>query len=114
MEWKKQAYFHRPRGYWQPHPLVDEDISVCAAQPCTLFPQILWKIGLHIIMEWEKRDELVTASAIENIVRKLMTSEEGDDIRKRAEKLGAAVRESIEKGGASQLELNSLTPDLKT
>ncbi|WMV23897.1 hypothetical protein MTR67_017282 [Solanum verrucosum] len=66
------------------------------------------------MLEWEKLEELVTTSAIENVVRKLMASEEGDDIRKRAEKLGAAVRESTEKEGTSQLELNSLTPDLKT
>ncbi|KAJ8564812.1 hypothetical protein K7X08_001272 [Anisodus acutangulus] len=64
------------------------------------------KIGL-IVREWEKREELVNASTIENFVRKLMVSEEGDEIRKRAEELGAAVRQSTEKGGASQLELDS-------
>ncbi|XP_055802710.1 zeatin O-glucosyltransferase-like [Solanum dulcamara] len=64
------------------------------------------KIGL-LVRDWKKREELVTASAIENVVRKLMASEEGDEIRKRAEELGAAVRESTEKGGASQLELDS-------
>ncbi|WMV23973.1 hypothetical protein MTR67_017358 [Solanum verrucosum] len=60
-----------------------------------------------VIREWKKHEELVTASAIENVVRKLMASEEGDEIRKRAEDLGAVVRESIEKGGASQLEVDS-------
>ncbi|CAN4116370.1 unnamed protein product [Withania somnifera] len=64
------------------------------------------KIGL-LVREWEKREELVTASAIENVVRKLMASEEGDEIRERAEELGVAVRQSTEKGGASQLELDS-------
>ncbi|KAK6791278.1 hypothetical protein RDI58_010359 [Solanum bulbocastanum] len=60
-----------------------------------------------LVREWKKHKELVTASIIENVVRKLMALEEGDEIRKRAEELGAAVRESIEKGGASQLELDS-------
>ncbi|WMV23054.1 hypothetical protein MTR67_016439 [Solanum verrucosum] len=57
--------------------------------------------------EWEKREELVSASTIENVVRKLMASEEGNVIRKRAEELGEAVRQSTEKGGASRIELDS-------
>ncbi|PHU17247.1 hypothetical protein BC332_12942 [Capsicum chinense] len=48
------------------------------------------KIGL-LVREWEKREELVSASSIENAVRKLMASEEGDAIRKRAEELGEVV-----------------------
>nr|AQQ16698.1 UDP-glycosyltransferase g30575 [Nicotiana attenuata] len=64
------------------------------------------KIGM-LVREWGKRDELVTASTIENVVRKLMASEEGDVIRKRAEELGEAVRRSTEKGGASRKELDS-------
>ncbi|KAM3339089.1 zeatin O-glucosyltransferase [Capsicum galapagoense] len=64
------------------------------------------KIGL-IVREWEKREELVSASTIENVVRKLMASDEGDVIRKRAKELGEAVRCSTEKGGASRMELDS-------
>ncbi|MCE2055723.1 hypothetical protein HAX54_043277 [Datura stramonium] len=56
----------------------------------------------------KKREELVTASTIENVVRKLMASEEGNAIRKRAEELGESVRRSTEKGGVSQKELESL------
>lgn len=64
------------------------------------------KIGL-VIMEWDKkRDEVVTASTIDNVVRRLMASEEGDEIRKRAKEFGEAVRKSTEKGGASQMELD--------
>ncbi|XP_059308879.1 zeatin O-xylosyltransferase-like [Lycium ferocissimum] len=48
------------------------------------------KIGL-IVREWEKRDLLVSASTIENVVRKLMATEEGDVIRKRAKELGEAI-----------------------
>ncbi|KAM3338768.1 zeatin O-glucosyltransferase-like [Capsicum galapagoense] len=64
------------------------------------------RIGL-IVREWEKREELVSASSIENVVRKLMASEEGDAIRKRAEELGEVVRCSTENGGSSQIELDS-------
>ncbi|KAF3619600.1 Zeatin O-glucosyltransferase [Capsicum annuum] len=64
------------------------------------------KVGLTV-REWEKREELVSASTIENVVRKLMASEEGDAIRRRAEEMGEAVRRSIEKGGASRMELDS-------
>ncbi|MCD7471472.1 hypothetical protein HAX54_011926 [Datura stramonium] len=64
------------------------------------------KIGL-LVREWEKREELVNASTIENVVRKLMASEEGYVIRKRAEELEEAVRQSTVKGGASQMELDS-------
>ncbi|XP_006358040.1 zeatin O-xylosyltransferase-like [Solanum tuberosum] len=64
------------------------------------------KIGLAV-REWEKREELVSASTIEKVVRKLMASEEGDAIRKRSEELGEAVRRSTEKGGSSRIELDS-------
>ncbi|XP_055801187.1 zeatin O-glucosyltransferase-like [Solanum dulcamara] len=64
------------------------------------------KIGLTV-REWEKREELVSASTIEIVVRKLMASEEGDAIRKRAEELGEAIRCSTEKGGSSRIELDS-------
>uniref|UniRef100_M1CVU3 Glucosyltransferase n=1 Tax=Solanum tuberosum TaxID=4113 RepID=M1CVU3_SOLTU len=64
------------------------------------------KIGL-LVRDLGKREEVVSASTIKNVVRKLMASEEGDLIRKRAEELGEAVRQSTEKGGASQIELDS-------
>ncbi|KAF3613314.1 hypothetical protein FXO37_36435 [Capsicum annuum] len=64
------------------------------------------KIGL-IVREWHKHEELVSESTIENVVRKLMGSEEGDAIRKRAEELGEAIRCFTEKGGTSRIELDS-------
>ncbi|WMV23900.1 hypothetical protein MTR67_017285 [Solanum verrucosum] len=64
------------------------------------------KISLTV-REWEKHEELVSASTIEKVVRKLMASEEGDAIRKRAEELGEAVRHSTAKGGSSRIELDS-------
>ncbi|KAM3281452.1 hypothetical protein P3S67_028474 [Capsicum chacoense] len=64
------------------------------------------KIGL-ITREWEKRKELVSASTIENAMRKLMASEEGDTIRRRADEMGEALRRSAEKEGSSRKELDS-------
>ncbi|XP_016461467.1 zeatin O-xylosyltransferase-like [Nicotiana tabacum] len=39
-------------------------------------------VGL-VVREWEKYEELVNASTVENVVTKLMASEEGDAIRKK-------------------------------
>ncbi|KAK6151311.1 hypothetical protein DH2020_013946 [Rehmannia glutinosa] len=64
------------------------------------------KMGL-VVREWKQRMEIVRASTVENVVRRLMASEEGDEIRKRVEELSAMVRQATEKGGASQLELDS-------
>ncbi|XP_049391034.1 zeatin O-xylosyltransferase-like [Solanum stenotomum] len=64
--------------------------------PNAFFVTEILKTGL-LVREWKKHEELVTASAIENVTRKLMASEEGDKIRKRAEELGASVRESRER-----------------
>uniref|UniRef100_A0A3Q7G3G3 Glycosyltransferase N-terminal domain-containing protein n=1 Tax=Solanum lycopersicum TaxID=4081 RepID=A0A3Q7G3G3_SOLLC len=65
----------------------------------------IFKIGL-ILREWDKRRELISPSTIENVVRKLMESEEGDVIRKRAEGLGEAVRRSTKKQGSSRIVLD--------
>ncbi|KAL2483066.1 UDP-glycosyltransferase 74D1 [Forsythia ovata] len=70
-----------------------------------LITEIL-KTGL-LLREWGQRGELVKASTIENVVKRLMASEEGNEIRKRADELAAAVRLSSEEGGASKAELDS-------
>ncbi|KAF8398338.1 hypothetical protein HHK36_017265 [Tetracentron sinense] len=64
------------------------------------------RIGL-IVREWERRDELVSSAIIENAFNKLMASEEGEEMRKRAEELGGAVRESVFEGGTSRVDLES-------
>ncbi|CAO2831695.1 unnamed protein product [Amaranthus hypochondriacus] len=48
--------------------------------------------------------ELVKSSAIENVLRTLMASQEGAEMQKRAAELGEAVRASVSKGVASHLE----------
>ncbi|XP_031101407.1 zeatin O-xylosyltransferase-like [Ipomoea triloba] len=64
------------------------------------------KTGL-MVREWADRQEVVKSSTVENVVRRLMASEEGDEIRKRAQQLGENIRKSAQEGGGSQKELNS-------
>ncbi|PON86715.1 UDP-glucuronosyl/UDP-glucosyltransferase [Trema orientale] len=64
------------------------------------------KVGVAV-REWGQRDELVTSSMISRAVRKLMASEEGDEIRKRAGELGGEVRKSTAEEGITRLEWNS-------
>ncbi|CAA0812769.1 UDP-glycosyltransferase 73B4 [Striga hermonthica] len=70
------------------------------------------KIGIQIT-DWERLHEIVKSGAIEKAVKMLMASEEGDEIRKRAERLGIAVRESLKEGGATAKEMDSFIEDMK-
>lgn len=64
------------------------------------------KVGV-VVKDWARRDEIVTASDIEKAVRKLMTTKEGDEMRKSAINLKNSIRRSMEEGGASRLELDN-------
>ncbi|KAK4392481.1 Zeatin O-glucosyltransferase [Sesamum angolense] len=64
------------------------------------------RIGMEV-KDWARRDEVVPSSSVENAVRRLMASEEGDEMRKRAQELGAAVRNSVMEGGSSSKEMDS-------
>ncbi|KAL3819788.1 hypothetical protein ACJIZ3_005693 [Penstemon smallii] len=57
----------------------------------TMLVADILKIGL-VVREWTQREELVKASTIENVVKRLMASEEGNEIRKRAEELYRCYR----------------------
>ncbi|KAK2454326.1 zeatin O-glucosyltransferase [Trifolium repens] len=70
-----------------------------------LITQVL-KVGL-LVRDWSKRDELVAASDIENAVRTLMDTKEGDEMRERAVSLKNAIRISTEEVGVSRLEMDS-------
>ncbi|XP_061363207.1 zeatin O-glucosyltransferase-like [Gastrolobium bilobum] len=70
-----------------------------------LITQVL-KIGL-VVSDWAKRYELVTASVIENAVRRLMETKEGDDMRERARDLKKAIHRSMDEGGVSRMEMDS-------
>ncbi|KAK6149131.1 hypothetical protein DH2020_016656 [Rehmannia glutinosa] len=64
------------------------------------------KIGVEM-KQWTREDELLSSSKVENGVRKLMESEEGDEIRKRASELGKTVRNSGMESGARRKEMDS-------
>lgn len=71
----------------------------------TLLTEVL-RIGL-LIKDCVHLAELVTSDTIEDAVRRLMTSQEGEEMKKKAAKLGEAVRASVAEGGASRLEMDS-------
>ncbi|KAJ9543878.1 hypothetical protein OSB04_023585 [Centaurea solstitialis] len=72
----------------------------------TLITEVL-KIGISVT-NWDPRGHLlVMSSTIEKIIRKLMASEDGDEMRKRARKLGDDVRRSVEEGGVTRMEIDS-------
>lgn len=64
------------------------------------------KIGVNV-RDWSSRDELVTSETIENVVRKLMDSNEGKEMRNRAAKLSDTIKKSVEEGGTTRLEMDS-------
>ncbi|XP_021863571.1 zeatin O-glucosyltransferase-like [Spinacia oleracea] len=61
------------------------------------------RIGM-VVKDWARRSELVTSSTIANVVKALMASEEGKEMKERAAKLGEGVRESVAQGGVASLE----------
>ncbi|GFP92196.1 zeatin o-glucosyltransferase [Phtheirospermum japonicum] len=63
------------------------------------------KIGVEM-KQWTRRDELLSSSRIEKVVRRLMESSEGDEIRKRAAQMGKAIKNSMMEGGNSQKEMD--------
>ncbi|KAK4725460.1 hypothetical protein R3W88_028239 [Solanum pinnatisectum] len=64
------------------------------------------KTGLTV-RHWEHRDELVASEIVENAVRTLMASPEGDEMRKRASELSIAVKQSVMDGEGYGAEMNS-------
>ncbi|PON81185.1 UDP-glucuronosyl/UDP-glucosyltransferase [Trema orientale] len=66
----------------------------------------LLKVGVAV-MEWGKREELITSSMISKAVKKLMVSDEGDEIRDRVVEMGDAVKRSVAEGGDCRLEWDS-------
>ncbi|WVY98411.1 hypothetical protein V8G54_030562 [Vigna mungo] len=71
----------------------------------TLITEVL-KVGL-VVKDWSERKALVTASDVENSVRRLMQTKEGDEMRERAARLKSAIHMSTEVGGVSRMEMDS-------
>lgn len=70
-----------------------------------LITQVL-KIG-NEVRNWAQIQEVVKGETVENVVKRLMASEEGEEIRKRAEEIGGIVRGAVANGGASWSEMDS-------
>ncbi|KAJ0099588.1 hypothetical protein Patl1_20459 [Pistacia atlantica] len=52
-------------------------------------------------------EDIIKSSAIKEAVRRLMVSEEGDGMRRRANELRECMQKSVAKGGVASLELES-------
>ncbi|PHU03763.1 hypothetical protein BC332_29015 [Capsicum chinense] len=64
------------------------------------------KIGI-LMREWERRNEVVSAETIERVVRTLMASPEGEEMKRKATALKEAVKLSVMEGGVTQKETQS-------
>ncbi|CAI9301376.1 unnamed protein product [Lactuca saligna] len=64
------------------------------------------RIGL-VVNDWEHRDELVKSVVVEDVVRRLMDSKEGEEVRKRAVELADTVKKSVAEGGETSKETDS-------
>lgn len=72
----------------------------------TLLITEILKIGI-VVWEWADREQPVKATTIGNVIQRLMASEEGDEMRRRAQELAAAVGQATAEGGVSRIELDS-------
>lgn len=63
------------------------------------------KIGI-VVRDWVNRDKLLSAVKIENAVRNLMGSAEGDELRRRVAEMSDAVKKSV-MNGANRKEMDS-------
>ncbi|XP_020235886.1 zeatin O-glucosyltransferase [Cajanus cajan] len=70
-----------------------------------LVTQVL-KVGL-VVRDWAQRNALVPASVVENCVRRLMGTKEGDEMREKAARLKTAIHRSKDEGGVSPKEIDS-------
>ncbi|KAL8218267.1 hypothetical protein R6Q57_021640 [Mikania cordata] len=64
------------------------------------------KVGMYV-RDWSERKGLVSSTVVEGVVRRLMASEEGEEMRRRAAELGDSVRRSMVDGGVTRRELDS-------
>lgn len=64
------------------------------------------KLGI-VVKDWTPENDLVEPLHIEIAVKRLIASEEGDEIRKRSAELRNDIKKSVVEGGVSHLELES-------
>lgn len=63
------------------------------------------RIGI-VVKDWARRDQIVTSSTVEQAVKRLMATEEGERMRQRAADFGCAMRKAVADGGVSRMELD--------
>jgi len=63
------------------------------------------KAGI-LVRPWEKHNEVIAASAIQEVIEEAMLSDRGIAVRQRAKALGDAVRASVADGGSSRKDLD--------
>ncbi|XP_078427714.1 zeatin O-glucosyltransferase-like [Wolffia australiana] len=65
---------------------------------------LLVELGVGVpVWKWQRREEIVEASAVDAAVRRVMVSAEGREIRQRAEAVGIAIRSSSSAAAGSEL-----------
>ncbi|XP_055807812.1 zeatin O-glucosyltransferase-like [Solanum dulcamara] len=64
------------------------------------------KVGI-VIKDWARRDELITSDGIEKVVSILMASQEGEEMRKRAQELSFGVKKAVGENGVTKNEFDS-------
>ncbi|EEF30255.1 zeatin O-glucosyltransferase [Ricinus communis] len=71
------------------------------------------KIGV-LVKDWARRDEIATSKMVETCVKRLMASDEGDGMRKKAAEMGHSIRRSLGEGGVSRMEMDSFISCIST
>ncbi|XP_055836134.1 zeatin O-glucosyltransferase-like [Solanum dulcamara] len=64
------------------------------------------KIGIPV-REWERRNEVVPAETVQKVVRTLMASPEGEEMKRKATALKEAVKLAVMEGGVTHKEMES-------
>ncbi|XP_055831090.1 zeatin O-xylosyltransferase-like [Solanum dulcamara] len=107
---KEEGEVEIPKGY--------EDRSITMGVPIATWPmrfdqprnaifvKDVLKIGV-VVKHWDRRDDIIDSTTINNCVKKLMSSAEGDEMRIRAIEYGKKVRESVKDGGDHKKEMDS-------
>ncbi|CAO2822237.1 unnamed protein product [Amaranthus hypochondriacus] len=93
-----------PMAAWPMH--SDQPSNAC-------FVTDVLKIGT-MVRDWSRRREVVASTVIEMALRRLMESEEGMVMRKRAQELGVNVRASLQDGGLFHVEMGLFISHITT
>ncbi|XP_039138153.1 zeatin O-glucosyltransferase-like [Dioscorea cayenensis subsp. rotundata] len=71
------------------------------------------KVGF-MVRDWEHRMEVVSSMVIVEVVKRLMVSDEGMEVKNRARELGEQIRAGVSHGGSSWKEMQSFISYIST